>query len=250
MAKIRTTRPLTMVDLLAAAASDPALKELHPRQLANMLEQLNAPPAPPPNATPSRPQRWQDKLIEHHIPAGSTVLDLGCGSGELLARLMAVKNVHGQGIELDPEQVYQCVERGVPVFQANLDLGLKGLLDQSFDYVILEETLQTLHRPIDVLQEMLRVGRHGIVSFPNFGYWRVRLSLALGGRMPVTEDLPYRWFDTPNIHLFTLQDFLDWVSAAGVRLVEAQVLSEGAVRGLQQGDNLYAEEVLVVVNRA
>ncbi len=175
------------------------------------------------------------------------MLDLGCGNGELLARLIQVKGVRGQGIELDAPAVFQCVARGVPVFQSDLDHGLRGFADQSFDYVVLEETLQTLHRPVDVLREMLRVGRRGIVSFPNFAYWRVRLGLAMTGQMPVTVDLPYRWFDTPNIHLFTLQDFLDWARSSNVRIVESFALADGQVRALRDGDNLYAEEVLSVV---
>ncbi|MBN1257780.1 MAG: methionine biosynthesis protein MetW [Planctomycetes bacterium] len=193
--------------------------------------------------------RWQDRIIEEIIPPAASVLDLGCGNGELLARLIEIKQVHGQGVELDPEAVLQCVDRGVPVFQTDLDRGLLGFPDQSFDYVVLEETLQTLHRPIQVLEEMLRIGRQGIVSFPNFGYWRVRLELALEGYMPCTEWLPYQWYDTPNIHLFTIQDFDDWAKSNAITINSGHVLTEGEVRKLQPGDNLYAEEVLLVVEK-
>ena len=235
---------------LIEASKDPAMASMSMEDLTALLERLSTPPAPPPEADGQRPQRWQDRLIEQRIAPGSFVLDLGCGTGELIARLMQHRNVRGQGVELDAEAVFQCAARGVPVFQSDLDEGLKGFADQSFDYVVLEETLQTLRRPVDVLEEMLRVGRHGIVSFPNFAYWRVRLNLALGGRMPETENLPYRWYDTPNIHLFTLQDFLDWAGKNGVRIVEGHVLAEGVVRPLKEDDNLHAEEVLVVVERA
>ena len=194
-------------------------------------------------------RRWQDTLIESLIPAHASVLDLGCGDGQLLSGLIQQKGVRGQGVELDPDAVMQCARRGVPVLQANLDEGLQGFSDACFDYVVLEETLQTLHAPLKVLDEMLRVGKQGIVSFPNFGYWRVRLSLAVDGRMPMTSELPYHWHDTPNIHLFTLQDFHDWVKSSRVRVVKAYAMAEGAVRPLQKDDTLFAEESLFVVAR-
>ena len=195
------------------------------------------------------PPRWQDTIIESEIPAGASVLDLGCGDGQLLARLIQDKRVRGQGIELDAASVFECIARGVPVLQSDLDAGLKGFADQSFDYVVLEETLQTLHRPADVLAEMLRVGRTGIVSFPNFAHLRVRLSLALTGRMPLTPTLPYKWYDTPNIHLLSLSDFLDWAQEHGATVVRGYALADGRVRPLAADDNLRAEEVLLVVQR-
>lgn len=201
------------------------------------------------DARPAGASRWQDDLIERELQPGASILDLGCGNGDLLVRLTRMKKVRGQGIELDAPSVIRCVEQGVAVFQADLDEGLKGFPDRSFDVVVLEETLQTLHRPLKVLDEMLRVGRLGIVSFPNFGYWRVRLSLTLEGRMPVTERLPYRWHDTPNIHLLTLQDFLDWAAGAGVRVVKAFALAGGCARPMEADDNLNAEEALFFLAR-
>ncbi len=194
-------------------------------------------------------ERWQDDLIVRAVRPGASVLDLGCGSGELLAELVRRRNVRAQGIELDPLEVIKCVERGVPVFQCDLDQGLQGFPARAFDYVVLEETLQTLHRPLVVLREMLRVGREGIVSFPNFAWWRVRLSLMLEGRMPETERLPYRWYDTPNIHLFTLRDFLDWARREHVRILRGFAYEDGRVRPLREDDNLRAEEALLFLRR-
>jgi methionine biosynthesis protein MetW len=152
---------------------------------------------------------WQFDIIAKEIPFASSVLDLGCGEGILLGRMAEEKNARVQGVELDPDKVAVCVEKGVPVIQADLDLGLKVFPDKSFDYVVLEETLQTLRHPDAILSEMRRVGKRGIVSFPNFGFWRVRLDLAVRGRMPVTGWLPHRWHETPNIHLFAIRDFMD-----------------------------------------
>lgn len=224
---------------------DNALADLTEAQFAAMIAQSTSRAA----GGPKPSLRWQDELIEKMVPLRCSVLDLGCGNGELLLRLTECKQVRGQGVELDPGAVFECVARGVPVFQSDLDAGLKGFSDQSFDYVVLEETLQTLHRPVDVLMEMLRVGRRGIVSFPNFAHWQVRFDLAFRGRMPVTPRLPRRWYDTPNIHLLTIQDFLDWAGENHVRVVEGHALADGAVRPLQPGDNLHAEEALLVVER-
>lgn len=226
-------------------AMDPALADRGAEDLLRLMKKMQEPVGPKSNT----PTRWQDGLIEELIPAGSSVLDLGCGEGQLLARLIHDKRVRGQGIELDPEAVFRCVERQVPVLQSDLDGGLKGFPDNSFDYVILEETLQTLHRPTDVLAEVLRVGRTGIISFPNFGYWQVRLSLLLDGRMPVTSTLSHQWYNTPNIHLLSLNDFVDWAQEHQVGVVQGYALVEGQVRPLEPQDSLYAEEVLLVIEK-
>lgn len=225
------------------AQLDPKMGQWSDDRLRSLLSRSEA------KADPSEHGRWQDAVIQKIIPHGSSVLDLGCGEGELLSRLIATRQVYGQGIELNPDAVLRCVVRGVPVLQTNLDAGLRGFQDRGFDYVILEETLQTLYRPIGVMSEMLRVGRRGIVSFPNFGYWQVRLDLALRGRMPKTDRLPFHWYDTPNIHLFTLRDFVEWTVDAGVTIVQGYVLADDGVRPMQEGDNLYAREVLIVVEQ-
>jgi methionine biosynthesis protein MetW len=202
-------------------------------------------------ATPeSSGGRWQEEIISREIPVGASVLDLGCGDGFLLERLVRERNVRGQGVEIDPDQVFSCVDRGVPVIQADLGTGLRWCPDKAFDVVVLEETLQTLHNPREVLEEMLRVGKRGIVSFPNFAHYRVVVDLATRSRMPVTERLPYYWYESANIHLLTLRDLLDWAAGSGVRIVTGYVLVDGVPRALRADDDLVAEEVLVVVERA
>ncbi len=191
--------------------------------------------------------RWDHRLISQHIPEEASVLDLGAGNGELLAHLMETKRVRAQGIELDSEAVMACVANGVPVFQADVDEGLVWFPDGSFDYVVLEETVQTLHQPRTVLREMVRVGRRGIVSFPNFGFWKVRLSLALGGHMPVTAAWPYEWHDSPNIHPLSLDDFTELLVRESIRIVDGHVWDNGASRALAPDDNLFAEEVMLIV---
>ena len=138
-------------------------------------------------------------IISELIEPGSRVLDLGCGDGELLGWLAANKQVEGRGIEIDGPRVQRAIARGLTVYQGDIDAGLTDYPDGSFDYVILSQTLQETRRPLNVIQEMLRVGRHAIVTFPNYGHWSVRLSLLTSGRAPRTRCLPYSWFDSPNI---------------------------------------------------
>jgi methionine biosynthesis protein MetW len=146
-------------------------------------------------------------IIGDIVDPGSKVLDLGCGEGELLGWLAANKNVDGRGVEISGEKVRRAIARGVSVFQGDIDQGLADYPDGAFDYVILSQTLQETHHPRQVLREMLRVGRRGIVAFPNFGHWRVRLSMLASGRAPRTKLFPYAWYESPNIHFLTVQDF-------------------------------------------
>jgi len=236
-----------LLRLWAARYSQP-VENLSAARLVELIERFLREGASHGKAATGAPQRrWDHERIENIIPSGSRVLDLGCGSGELLESLVRGRGARAQGVELDPYKVAECVRRGVSVFQTDLDQGLAGFPDNFYDYVILEETLQTVHHPVQVLSEMLRIGRRGIISFPNFGYWRVRLELGFGGRMPVFETLPFSWAETPNIHLFTIDDFLAWAEEHRVSLIEGYVLCEGEVRALAEGDNLFAEEALMVV---
>jgi methionine biosynthesis protein MetW len=148
------------------------------------------------------------QAIAEMIEPGSRVLDVGCGDGELLDFLAREKQVDGRGIELEQPAVRACLDRGLSVIQGNADTDLEEYPDAAFDYVVLSATLQAMLRPRETLVQMLRIGRRSIVSFPNFGYWKVRLDLLLNGRMPVTPALPHQWYDTPNIHLCTTRDFV------------------------------------------
>lgn len=141
------------------------------------------------------------------IPPNCKILDLGCGDGSLLALLRKEKNVYGSGIEISQEKILDCVSAGVPVVQGNLNNGLKEFPDKSFDYVVLSQTLQAVKRPDQLLEEMMRVGKKTIVSIINIGYYSSRLQIMFLGKMPVTENLPHLWYDTPNIHLGTIRDF-------------------------------------------
>ena len=170
--------------------------------------------------------RADQAAIAEWIRPGASVLDLGCGDGALLAHLQETRGIRGYGVENAPENVIACLARGVNVIQIDLDAGLSGFDTGSFDHVILSQTLQAMQNTSSVLMEMLRVGREGIVSFPNFGYWRNRVQVLLG-RMPVSPDLPHSWHDTPNVHLCTLQDFEDLCAGLDARVRERQVLTNG-----------------------
>ena len=156
--------------------------------------------------------------IANDIPPGAHVLDLGCGDGELLAYL-AARGVSGYGVEIDVDNVIACVERGVDVIQGDLEAGLAGFADQSFDVVVLSQTIQAMKQTEQILLDMLRVGREAIVTFPNFGHWRHRAQI-LRGRMPVSESLPYQWFDTPNVRFFTIVDFEALCAKLGIAIRE------------------------------
>jgi methionine biosynthesis protein MetW len=146
-------------------------------------------------------------IIADLVTPGARVLDLGCGDGELLGHLAATKQANGYGLEIDPGMITACIARGVSVIEQDLDEGLANFPTSSFDFVVMTETLQAVRRPAELLEEMLRIGRECIVTFPNFGHWRCRLYLATRGRMPIARHLPHHWFDTPNIHLCTFADF-------------------------------------------
>jgi methionine biosynthesis protein MetW len=144
------------------------------------------------------------------IEDGSSVLDLGCGDGALLSYLASEKHVHAQGIELNEQAIIQCVTAGLSVYQQDIDTGLSEYADKSFDYVILNQTLQQVKKPDFVLQEALRVGKRAIIGVPNFAHYRSRASIFFRGRVPITSSLPYQWYDTPNLHFLSINDFKDY----------------------------------------
>jgi methionine biosynthesis protein MetW len=149
------------------------------------------------------------KAIANLVTPGSTLIDIGCGEGDLLAWLGSEKKVAGRGVELKPAGVNRCIARGLSVIQGDADIDLQYYPDQAYDYAVLSQTLQTLQHPKDVLEHLVRIARHAIVSVPNFGHWKNRLYLSCFGRMPVTRALNYAWYDTPNIHFCTIVDFVN-----------------------------------------
>lgn len=166
------------------------------------------------------------ELIARWIAPGAHVLDLGCGDGALLAHLRDAKGCRGYGVDIADDNVLAAVRNRVNVIQADLESGLRMFDDDQFDMVVLSQTLQAMRHAEDILREMARVGREGIVSFPNFGHWRHAVSL-LAGRMPVTPQIPYQWYDTPNIHLCTLKDFEILAAKVGLRITARAVLANG-----------------------
>ena len=164
-------------------------------------------------------------IIAGWVNEGDRVLDLGCGDGELLASLDAAKHVRGYGIDIADDNVLACVKRGVNVIQSDLESGLAGFGDRSFDTVILSQTLQQIHRVETIINEMLRVGREVIVTFPNFAYWRHRVQLGVRGTMPVSPTLPYEWYNTPNVRMFTVREFDRFCRARGIEIIDREVQS-------------------------
>jgi methionine biosynthesis protein MetW len=202
--------------------------------------------------TPRDLLRADQRLITELIPEDARVLDLGCGDGALLERLRDERGAIVRGVEIDLDNIARCIERDVPVYQGDLDEGLADASDSRFDVVILSQTLQVVKRPRLVLQEMLRVGRRGIVSFPNFGHWKVRAHLAFRGRMPVSDAIPYSWYDTPNIHHTTIADFRDFSADCGA-VVEREIAfvgrGDGRTRPVHALPNLLADEAVFVLRR-
>ena len=165
------------------------------------------------------------------IPEGASVLDLGCGDGSLLRYLKDTRSVRGYGVEISDRDIVSCITNGVSVIQNDLDAGLADFEDGSFDFVILSQTLQAIRHTEPLIQEMLRVGREGIVSFPNFGYRKNRMQVLLGN-MPVSSDLPYQWYNTPNVHLCTLNDFEEFCRAYCISVTARSVMTAGREVGL------------------
>jgi methionine biosynthesis protein MetW len=187
-------------------------------------------------------------VIAANVAPGARVLDVGCGDGALMAALRDDKGVDARGLEIDPHNVAECVARGLSVIQGDADTDLGDYPDAAFDYAVLSQTLQTTMRPDRVLGELLRVGRKAFVSFPNFAHWQVRLSLLWGGRMPVTRLLPVAWYETPNIHHVTIDDFRALVADMGVK-VEGQWFLTGDKRTSAAAANFRAEHAVFLLSR-
>jgi methionine biosynthesis protein MetW len=192
-------------------------------------------------------------LVAGMVEPGTRVLDVGCGDGTLLRMLQDGRDVDARGIELSQKGVNECVARGLSVIQGDADTDLADYPDDSFDYVILSQTIQATRRPKVVLEHMLRIGRRAIVSFPNFGHWKIRAKLAFSGRMPVTENLPVSWHETPNIHFCTIQDFIALVDEIGAEIEKGVALDAG---GNQMRFtmpwwvwNLFGEQAVLVLTR-
>ena len=165
-------------------------------------------------------------LIQNWIEPGSRVLDLGCGDGILLAHLKQTRQIHDCGLEIDAGYIESCLEKGVNVIEQNMDLGLANFESNSFDTVVLAQTLQALHRPDEIVEEMLRVGKRCILTFPNFAYWRHRIYLLAGGRMPKSPHIPYEWYDTPNLHHCTISDFDALCRQKNIRILNRTVVDD------------------------
>jgi methionine biosynthesis protein MetW len=183
--------------------------------------------------------------IQHWIQQGSRILDLGCGDGTLLKFLIDTKQVQGYGLEIDAAQINICIDKGLNVIEQNLDRGLGNFADKSFDTVLMTQALQTLHFPHLVLDEMLRVGKECIVTFPNFGHWKARFYLATRGRMPVSDLLPYEWYNTPNIHFCTFKDFEVLCRERNIKVIHRQVVNEQSGQTLKDFmPNLFGETAI------
>ena len=187
-------------------------------------------------------------IIAGHVDRGARVLDIGCADGALMAALRDGRGVDARGLEIDAGNVAAAVARGLSVVQGDADTDLAGYPSASFDYAILSQTLQTARAPDLVLDQLLRIGRRAFVSFPNFAHWRVRLSLLAGGRMPVTRLLPERWYDTPNIHHLTIDDFRAHLRERGVTVEDAWFLARGRTR-IAAAANILAEQAVFLLRR-
>ena len=190
-------------------------------------------------------------IISDMIEPGTKILDLGCGTGILL-KMLAEKGIKGKGIEIDQKAVIECIDKGLSVIQGDIDEGLGEFSDKEYDYVILNQTLQSTEKPEYVIEEMLRVGKKVVVSFPNFAYWKIRFYLAFQGKMPKSKVLPFEWYNTPNIHLLTINDFFEFCKKHDIKISNAIYMTKSKVRKellIRTIRNFFAEEVIFVISK-
>lgn len=191
-------------------------------------------------------------IITGLIEKSAKVLDLGCGDGTLLAKLIKEKEVSGLGIEIDQNSAISALEKGLSVIQDDIDNGLKEFGDKEYDWVILNQTLQSTEKPDYVIDEMLRVGKKAVVSFPNFAYWRVRFYLFFTGHMPKSKALPFEWYNTPNIHLLTVNDFYEFCKKRDIKILKSVYMTHANVKKnflMRALSSFFAEEVIFVISR-
>ena len=195
--------------------------------------------------------RLNDNIISEIVDENAKVLDLGCGDGSLLKQLIDEKNVKGIGIEIDQNSAISAIEKGLSIVQGNIDEGLKGFSDKEYDWVILNQTVQSTDKPDYVIEEMLRVGKKVVVSFPNFAYWKVRFYLFFKGKMPKSKILPFEWYNTPNIHLLTINDFYEFCHKRDIKILQSLYLTRAKVREgilIRAISNFFTEEVIFVIS--
>ncbi len=191
-----------------------------------------------------------DKIIKAHITPGTRVIDLGCGDGRLLATLRDLHHCEVMGVEIEQDEFVSAIAKGIPVIRTDMDEGLTDIPDDSFDFAVLSQTLQQVRHPVRVLEEILRIAKMALVVIPNFGHWKVRLQVMLQGRAPVTEQLPYQWHNTPNIHFLSMHDFRDLAHQGAFRIVkEIPIIGEKSVEKAF-APNLRAKNVLYILERA
>ena len=191
-------------------------------------------------------------IITDMIDSKSSVLDVGCGDGTLM-KMLKNKGIHTTGIDIDQNNIVKCLEKGLSVIQGDIDEGLQGYPDKSYDYVILNQTLQSTEKPDYVIQEMLRVGKKVVISFPNFAYWRIRIYLLLLGKMPKSKMLPFEWFNTPNIHLLTIKDFYNFAKYLNFKIEKKLCMTKGSIRKnifRKVFDNFLTEEVIFLCTKS